>query len=524
VVAADLNAADPGAGRRRGLLQWALAGAILLVEYLLVSLFFDARTVAERGGVWAFAGSVGTIAPLAVVSATALVVLRRTRSKEPAPPAGTRPTLRLLAVHGVLFASFWLVTLVVFGGDEAPRGMPTLWLGLWLGVGVASAISLLTAVIGSGQLRAALSASLGIGVTVGFAAWAAGMLSKLLWAPLTRATLTFAAGVVRPWYPDIIVDVPYSEVSLGAFRVAIGPECCGLEGIGLVTVLLIGFLVTFREDLRFPQSLLLLPLGIAAVWFGNGLRVAGLIVLGARVDSDLAMGAFHSKAGWVLFCVIALTLTTLARRMPFFAKQRIVDDVENPTAAYLMPVLTVIGIALLTGTFADGVDGLYGLRVLGAFVVLFLYRHYYRELDRRFSVVSVVAGAAIGLAWIATARTPAPDAGDLSALWIVSRVIGSVVVAPICEELAFRGFVLRRLVDADFSSVSFRSWTPLAILGSSLAFAAVHERWLIASFTGVAYAMLQIRTGRLADAVVAHAASNAVICAWVLATGERWHW
>ena len=73
MVAADPNAASPGGGRKRGFFQWALAGVILLAEYLLVSLFFDARTVAERGGVWAFAGSLGTIAPLAVVSATALV-------------------------------------------------------------------------------------------------------------------------------------------------------------------------------------------------------------------------------------------------------------------------------------------------------------------------------------------------------------------------------------------------------------------------------------------------------------------
>jgi exosortase E/protease (VPEID-CTERM system) len=525
VVAADPNAAQPGAGGRKWeLFQWAFAGAILLVEYLLVSLRFDAATVARRGGVWALAGSFGTIAPLAVVSATALLVLKRSRGTELLPAAPGRPALRLLGAHAVLFAAFWLVTAVVFGGEAAPRGMPTLWLGLWLGVGAGSAITLLMAIVGSGRLRAALSASLAIGLGVGIAAWVAGLLTTLLWVPLTRATLSLSVGLLRPWFPEVIVDFKASELTLDAFSVGVAPICSGLEGIGLVTVLMLGFLVTFRDELRFPRALLLLPLGIAGVWLSNGVRVAGLLVLGARVDQDLAMGAFHSKAGWVLFCVVALTLTTIARRTRFFAKQVIADDIENPTAAYLMPVLAVIGTGLLTGTFAAGVDELYGLRILAAFGVLYAYSGYYRELERRVGALSVLVGVLIGVLWIATARTPEPDAGDVSALWIAARVIGSVLVAPITEELAFRGFLLRRLVDRDFTTVSFRAWTPLAVLGSSLAFAAVHERWLIALFTGVVYAVVQLRSGRLSDAVAAHAASNVVICVWVLATGERWHW
>jgi membrane protease YdiL (CAAX protease family) len=57
-------------------------------------------------------------------------------------------------------------------------------------------------------------------------------------------------------------------------------------------------------------------------------------------------------------------------------------------------------------------------------------------------------------------------------------VFGAVVVIPICEELAFRGWLLRWLIARDFTRVSMKAWTPLALVGSSLAFGALHHRWI----------------------------------------------
>jgi CAAX prenyl protease-like protein len=108
--------------------------------------------------------------------------------------------------------------------------------------------------------------------------------------------------------------------------------------------------------------------------------------------------------------------------------------------------------------------------------------------------------------------------------WIVLRVIGSVVVVPVCEELAFRGFLLRRLIARDFDGVSFQRWTLLSLSVSSLAFGLLHERWLLATLCGVVYGLVQIKTGRLSEAIVAHATTNAVIATWALATGDWSVW
>ena len=51
---------------------------------------------------------------------------------------------------------------------------------------------------------------------------------------------------------------------------------------------------------------------------------------------------------------------------------------------------------------------------------------------------------------IATATMPRAAA----LLWLAARVLGSSIIVPIAEELAFRGYLLRRLIDSDFTLVN----------------------------------------------------------------------
>ena len=92
---------------------------------------------------------------------------------------------------------------------------------------------------------------------------------------------------------------------------------------------------------------------------------------------------------------------------------------------------------------------------------------------------------------------------------------------PVVEELAFRGFLLRWLVSPEFERVPPRAWTWSAVLLSSLAFGAVHAHWILGTLTGLAFAMVLLRRGRLADAILAHALTNAGIAVAVLGFG-RW--
>ena len=67
------------------------------------------------------------------------------------------------------------------------------------------------------------------------------------------------------------------------------------------------------------------------------------------------------------------------------------------------------------------------------------------------------------------------------------------------------------------------SWVALVV--SSVLFGAMHgQRWLAGTVAGVLYGWLAIRRGRIGEAVVAHAVTNALIAVYVLAFGQWQLW
>jgi len=114
-------------------------------------------------------------------------------------------------------------------------------------------------------------------------------------------------------------------------------------------------------------------------------------------------------------------------------------------------------------------------------------------------------------------------AGQL--LWIVARVLAATTTVPIAEELAFRGFLMRRLQSPDFEAIplSRASWTGVAL--SSVAFGLLHgNRWIAGVIAGLLYALAARRSNRLGEAVAAHATTNALLAIWVLTRQEWQYW
>jgi CAAX prenyl protease-like protein len=106
-------------------------------------------------------------------------------------------------------------------------------------------------------------------------------------------------------------------------------------------------------------------------------------------------------------------------------------------------------------------------------------------------------------------------------VWLTFRVLGSVIVVPLAEELAFRGYLLRKLIARDFENVPLDQFTWVSFIGSSVLFGLLHGRWVAGTLAGMAYAWAVYRRGQLGDAVLAHMTTNALIAACVLLQG-RW--
>jgi CAAX prenyl protease-like protein len=110
----------------------------------------------------------------------------------------------------------------------------------------------------------------------------------------------------------------------------------------------------------------------------------------------------------------------------------------------------------------------------------------------------------------------------LRGFWIASRIAGAVLIVPIAEELAYRGYLMRRLIKADFESVPFGAIRWPALVSTAIVFGFAHGvLWLPGIIAGLAYGLLLIRRGRLGEAVAAHAVSNGLIAICVLG-GDQW--
>jgi len=365
----------------------------------------------------------------------------------------------------------------------------------------------------------------------------------LSWKPATDLTFNIVRVLLRLVLPNVIADRATMSIGTPAFHVEITPWCAGFEGIALMLVFSLAWLAFFRREYRFPQALALIPAGMAVIWISNALRIWALILIGVAGAPNVAVDGFHSQAGWIAFNCVAVSFAVLSRRVAWVTGVRQepasieAPAAHNPTAAYLMPFVVVMAAGMIATAASAGFEWLYPLRVGAVAVALWYFRSKYSELDWRFGWFSALAGIAVLGLWLGLDRFSGAPSGSsigpgLAALptagritWLVFRIIGAVVTVPIAEELAFRGFLIRRVKSADFESLSPRQWTYLSILVSSLAFGLLHgDRWLAGSLAGLIYAAAFLRRGRIGEAVFAHALTNALLAAWVLWSGRWYLW
>lgn len=488
--------------------------------------------------------------PLAIAVSTAIVLfggdrLRAELQRVQAELATPHRTWPWFVAHLGTFVLFVQLTAFILEGGFAHSTIQWAWVALWLGTAAAATFFWTASVCPPHVLLAVLWRArplVVIGGIVGTMAWAAGLITEGWWDPLQAATMNVVALLVYAISPDMVFVPDERIVGTERFYVHIANTCAGYEGIGLIWVFLSAYLVLCRDQLRFPRALLLIPIGTLIVWIANAVRLTTLIAIGSWIDEDIAMGGFHAYSGSLLFSGVALAMVFAARRSRLLAA----DDSETAadaatettsnTAAYLLPFLAIVATQMLAGAVSTGtslVDVLYPLRIVAAGAVLFAFRHAYRDIRWTVSWEAILCGVVVFGIWMALEPTPDSEktaafvsalhelSPGMMALWLGARVIGSVVTVPIAEELAFRGYMQRRLIDADFERVSLRTFTWVSFVVASLLFGVMHGRWLAGTLAGMCFALVVYRRGELSDAIAAHALTNAMIAAYVLATG---HW
>lgn len=525
------------------LLLRAIALTCLLgLEIVFASEFLDTESLLRQPGI---AGWIGRWGPAGVRFAIAFMVafsgIVWTRPKSILPECARRvatfwPSWRALTLHAVAAAAFSVASLELFSpAAGAPTGAVEV---IWILTGMSAAVLACAAFLPVESWRPLAvwggtawpyAGAVASGVMV---LWS---LTERLWGPTASLTFTAVKWLLQPVLPGLIADPRRMLIGSDAFSVIISPECSGLEGAAMILVFGAGSLLLFRREWRFPQALLLLPAGVAAVWLLNCVRIAVLILIGNAGAAGIAMGGFHSQAGWIGFNLVGLAMTVAGSRIPWVSRPAArIRAARNPVAPYLVPLLAILLASMLSRAISDGAfERFYGLRLLAAAAALWCYRNEYRTLEWRAGWLPAALGALVFALWIAAERLnapphPSPIPSALAAMspiargaWLAPRVIGAAVTVPIAEELAFRAFLLRRLTSRDFESVDPRRPTLLALVISSLVFGALHgNRWIAGAIAGALYALAYARRGRISDAILAHAVTNALLAALVLASGN----
>lgn len=372
---------------------------------------------------------------------------------------------------------------------------------------------------------------------------------------LTGLAAPSLANVLRPvWQLDTISGITFDAVSrivsglgypveaypaeriigAGEFFIDVAPQCSGIEGIALVTLFVTLYLRLFRQDLRFPRALLLYPIGILTSALFNVVRIAVLLIIGLEGSPELAVGGFHSHAGWLMFTLVALGIIALAQTVPWLQKAPAPE--AGPTAARAAPlpfrqdwvVATILPFAIfmLSALLAQAFSATPGLvypgRVILMAGVLALFWPLYARLPWRLDPLALGAGAVIGLYWVlipAGEADATPPYGALGGaalvVWFILRGIGTTVLVPVIEELFFRDYLEAKL---RFGTGAL--WAVTAAILSATLFAALHGRWLEAFVAGLIFSWVARRRGNITDAIIAHAAANALIYGVALSTGQ----
>jgi exosortase E/protease (VPEID-CTERM system) len=361
-------------------------------------------------------------------------------------------------------------------------------------------------------------------------------LAQKLWEPTAALTFDLTRRLLGPVMPTLTADPATLVLRTNRFAVQIADVCSGLEGVGLMLAFSAAWLLYFRREYIFPRALLLIPLGVAAIFGLNILRIAALILIGDGGFPDVAIYGFHSQAGWIAFIAVACGLVLLSRRSLWLNRTATIsasaEATDNPTATYLMPLLGILGAGALSRAMSGRFEFFYPLRLIVALAVLARYRHKLAAIDWGWSWRGPAVGVVIFGIWIVSAHFLLPAAAmpsELAAMpsawrgtWITGRVAAAVLAVPVAEELAYRGFLMRRLSNPDFESVPFRSvgWLPLA--ATAVIFGLAHGAlWLPGIAAGLAFGLILMRRGSLGEPVAAHITANAVVAASVL-WADQW--
>lgn len=220
-------------------------------------------------------------------------------------------------------------------------------------------------------------------------------------------------------------------------------------------------------------------------------------------------------------------------------------SLRSPAAAYVVPFAVFAVLLGLRGSLPLAPTVEYPLRTVLTLGALLAVSRPLLQFRAARPWSSIALGALVFAVWVAPdvlwphyrehwlfrnsllapSGAPLPAAPLGNYCFLAFRVLGSVLLVPVIEELFWRGWLMRWLIRKDFLSEPLGSYLPSAFWITAILFASEHgPYWDVGLAAGLLYNWWMVRTRSLADCILAHAVTNACLAAYVLGAGKWQYW
>jgi CAAX prenyl protease-like protein len=217
---------------------------------------------------------------------------------------------------------------------------------------------------------------------------------------------------------------------------------------------------------------------------------------------------------------------------------------SRATIGYVAPFIAFVAAIGIERYIPLPGQWLYPVRFAICLGLIMAFSRPYLSFRPSFPLASIVVGIAVFVIWVApdvlfgyrhhwlfensitgSAKSSLPPHLKNNAGFMALRCLSSFALIPVLEELFWRGFLMRWLIDKEFLKVPLGAYLPSAFWMVAVLFASEHgPYWEVGLIAGVIYNLWIIRTKNLADCILAHGVTNAVLSGYVLYTDQWQYW
>lgn len=214
-----------------------------------------------------------------------------------------------------------------------------------------------------------------------------------------------------------------------------------------------------------------------------------------------------------------------------------------PFALYMLFILLQTIFEPLAGNYLSIIyitPLFYTVKILIVTISLIYFWKKYDELEwKGISIQNIILslffGAVVFVLWInldmdfavqgeSKSFDPNVLSGTFYYAFIIIRLTGAALIVPLFEELFWRSFILRYIINPDFTSIKIGAFSWPSLIVSSILFGLEHNLWLAGIVAGALYNILLYRTKNLYLCIVAHGITNLMLGIYVIKTGSWEFW